>query len=511
MNIEILKNVNFIKVNNFDIKRNGIQLVESEKYIEIHNDPLRTEPLFITKDNNNKLIVFSKFEDFYQIENIDRVFDEAGFWEIVLFGSGLWTRTLYKNVDQMPGASKIIFDKKTNNYEIKRYWDYNVEEDKSIDSIEMAAYGLYNRLDKIFSNLDREQKYILGMSGGLDSRITLAFLSKYLPKENLKLFTYGFDERILEYEFSKEIAIAFGYERPIFHQLKEESYRKAMNYLPKMSGGQIGIGHCHILDFLQKNDNSGYRQISTYFSDAIFGYECSLERKKENINGHSFIQKINKANYLSDDLKNKMIIDTKKLFDSYSTRANYSSLDEYKYITERNQKFHTFLASIQKRFIETDIVYADFDLLTYVLSIPLKFRAQKKLIDYILDNKFDKISSKNFRNISSRDFKVTSSKFQWGGRSSGIYEWYFFKLLNRANAILRPLTKGRIQIFNKYQTEEQERLLYSAFIKELSIVTSKFLASGLISPVGEKFWNRLPLKSNGIGERFNLISLGQLA
>ena len=42
----------------------------------------------------------------------------------------------------------------------------------------------------------------MGMIGGMDSRITLTFLSKYVPKENLELFTYGFDERLLEYKYA---------------------------------------------------------------------------------------------------------------------------------------------------------------------------------------------------------------------------------------------------------------------------------------------------------------------
>ena len=177
MKYEMLKNVNYINVKNFNIKQNGIQIIEDNNKIEIYNDPFRTVPLFITKDLKGKLIIFSNFEDYYKFENVDKSIDEAGFWEIILFGSGLWTRTLYTNVEQMPAASKIIVDKITNEYQIEKYWDFNIVENKSINSLEKAAKGLYNRLDAIFSKLDRNQKYVMGMSGGMDSRITLAIIN----------------------------------------------------------------------------------------------------------------------------------------------------------------------------------------------------------------------------------------------------------------------------------------------------------------------------------------------
>jgi len=270
----ILGNVNFDTVERFDISKNGIQVVENSEQVEVYNDPFRTIPLFIAKNKNSELIIFSNFEDFYKFENIDKTIDEAGFWEIVLFGSGLWTRTLYKNVEQMPSASKIVIDKNTNQYTIDRYWDFNIKEDTNIDSIEKAAKGLYDRLDGIFSKLDRNKKYVMGLSGGMDSRITLAFLSKYVPKENLKLFTFGYDENILEYRYAKEIAMTFGYDEPIFYKLTVSSYRNALDYMPKMTGGQIGINHCHMIDFFKSNNLDEYINISTYYTDAIFGYDC---------------------------------------------------------------------------------------------------------------------------------------------------------------------------------------------------------------------------------------------
>jgi len=101
-------------------------------------------------------------------------------------------------------------------------------------------------------------------------------------------------------------------------------------------------------------------------------------------------------------------------------------------------------------------------------------------------------------------------RFQWGSRFSNIKKWYNFKFLNRVNAVLRPLTKGYIQLFNKYQTEEQDRLLYRDFHEDLKQATEKFANLGLMNKEQKKKWDKLPLKSSGISERYNLIGLGKL-
>jgi len=495
MKYKILENVNYTNVEIFDIKKNGIQIIENDNKIEIYNDPFRTVPLFISKNKNEELIIFSNFEDFYKFENVDKTIDEAGFWEIVLFGSGLWTRTLYKNVKQMPAASKIIIEINTNKYKIEKYWDFNIKVDESIDSMEKAAQGLYDRLDGIFSKLDKNQKYVMGMSGGMDSRITLAFLSKYIPKENLELFTYGFDERLLEYKYACEVVVFLGYNKPKFHKLTKDSYKKAMDYLPQISGGQIGINHCHIIDFLQEYTQNNIL-ISTSYSEVAFSLlvdcnknevESTLEKS---INGMLNIRQDIIAN-IKDDLSLTM--------NSYYQAEQFSSKNEYIYQTERHVKFHEYLSFCISTFSKTKNPFHSLELIQYVMSIPNHLKCKKNLQDYILKNYFD-IQIDN----------ISSSRFQWKDAGSKIYDWYNFKFLNRLNAVLRLLTKGHIQLFNKYQTEEQDRLLYRDFHKDLKKTTQKFVNHGLMNEKQKREWDVLPLRSSGISERYNLISLGKL-
>jgi len=215
---------------------------------------------------------------------------------------------------------------------------------------------------------------------------------------------------------------------------------------------------------------------------------------------------IHNIDFLSIETKDKILEDVKNIFKGFTTKSNFSSLSEYRYLTERNQKFHAYLAYIQKG----DLVLTDFDLLTYMTSVPIEHKEQKKLIDFILNKYFPKVSNEKFENISSRDFNGVNTGFTLGNKLDGMAKWYNFKFLNRANAVLRPLTKGQIQLFNKYQTEEQERLLYRDFHKDLKQATEKFVNLGLMSEEQKQEWDALPLKSSGVGERFGIIGLGEL-
>jgi hypothetical protein len=494
----------------FDINKNGIQLIDHGDTIEIYNDPFRTVPLFVTKNEANELIIFSEFKDYYDFDFVDRSVDEAGFWEIIIFGSGLWTRTLYKNVMQMPSATCLKINKKSEQYSISRYWHYDIKEDESIRSIEQAADGMFEILDDIFSKLDKKQLYFLGMSGGLDCRITLAFLSKHVPKHNIKLFTFGFDKNILEFEYAKNVANSLGVSAPEFHQLSAQSYKEALNYLPSLSGGQISINHCHILDYLRKYNFSDCRHISTYFSDAIFGFDCIFPKKLEEIQFNYYAKIMSNMKNIAPALKEDIFNDSLKIFAGYDVEANFSSLDEFKYVTERNQKFHMLLASLQNRCVVTDFIYADMTLLRYSLSMPMKYRVNKNVIDTLLDKYFKEISSSSLNNISSRDSKNSAFSFQWGNRFSGLLNWYLFRILNRVNSLLRVLTRGEIQILNKYQTEEHERLLYSDFKENLHAATAKFLAMGILSHVQKVEYDQLPIKSEGVAERYAIISLAKI-
>lgn len=494
-------------VKTFNIRQNGLQKITKKDKTEIYVDPFRTIPLFITTDTTGHHHIFSDFSTFYALKNIDKTIDKTGYWQNILMGGCVHTRTLYKNTKQLPGAHKLIVNHTDNTYKIDRYWDFSVQKDPTITKEKMLE-GMFTRLDAMAKKFaDNAQKsnthYTLGMSGGMDCRLLIAFLSRHLKTDALTPFTFGFDERILEYQYAKEVAHTCGFTNTLFHKLDASSYRNALTHMPQQSGGQIGINHCHILDFLKTNAQQNLlpkntQHISTYYTDAILGWDARYPKNIPTNLADNFYTHVTQAYpFLPEKVKEEMIQDGLNVFTPVvKPTTNMSCLPEYKYVTERHQKFHLHLAYMQGHHMPMHIPFADYDLLTYALSVPAQFRANKHWVDDIFAQYFPKIAK----------IKDVSSRFQWGANYSSKREWAHFKALNAANSIIRPLSGGRTELYNPYQTEEADRILRRHFHTDLKSATQKAVLHGLMDTKTKHMFDKLPWRSRGISERLNLIS-----
>ena len=118
----------------------------------------------------------------------------------------------------------------------------------------------------------------------------------------------------------------------------------------------------------------------------------------------------------------------------------------------------------------------------------------------MLEKYFNKISHKSVGDISSNKFfrsnkSISLSKFD-------------FKFRNRLNALLRKITNGLVQIENKYQTEELEKILYY-FKKEL-IESFKLLSDMKVLDKKHEFLKSIPISPKGTNKRYILISIAKL-
>ncbi len=502
-----------VRQTNFDIRQNGIQLIETENDVNIYTDPFRTVPVFITMLTDKTVFVFSDFEQIYQMDSVDKTIDPAGFWEIILFGTGLWTRTLYLNIKQMPSAGKLTIDRQTGTYSISKYWDYNVELDPILNSSEKVSDGLMAALDVAFADLHPSNLYLSGLSGGLDSRINVAMLSRHVSREKIKCFTFGFDRNILEHKFAVSIAEKLDLAKPDFFRLSSSNYQNALTYLPKNSGGQISINHCHILEYFNQNkeDYDDRLFVSTYFTDALFGYACPKQKNIDTPQDCGYFKRLNSSTFIAKEIKDLIADDINNLLVGYdNSRSNYGNIDEYTYIIERNHKFHMYLGFLQGKILTTQPIYANYDLLCYCLSIPIELKFGKRIIDRLLERHFPSIGLERVESISSRSFSAGISSAPGKYRLQKIANYASFRSANVANAFLRRYVSPRYQFFNKYQTEEQEKNLRTEFKKQLEYATSKLLKLGLFDLTSKHFYDRIPIKSLRMAESYIIISLAQI-
>lgn len=447
------------------------------------------------------------------MDSVDKTIDPAGFWEIILFGTGLWTRTLYLNIKQMPSAGKLTIDRQTGTYSISKYWDYNVELDPILNSSEKVSDGLMAALDVAFADLHPSDLYLSGLSGGLDSRINVAMLSRHVSREKIKCFTFGFDRNILEHKFAIDVAKALNLTQPDFFRLSPSNYRNALDYLPKNSGGQIGIKHCHILEYFNKTkgDDNNALFVSTYFTDALFGYACP---DRKNIDTHrecGYLNRLNSNNFIPQEIKEIVTEDLNNLLAGYdNNKSNYGSINEYLYIIERNHKFHMYLGFLQGKIFNTQSIYANYDLLCYCLSIPIDKRFGKRIIDRLLERHFPSVGLDRIESISSRNFSAGISSAPGKNKIQRLGNYASFRGKNIANSLLRQYVSPHYQFFNQYQTEEQEKSFRTEFREELKYATSKLVGLGLFDAHSKKFYDKIPIKSSRMSEVYNIISLDRI-
>jgi hypothetical protein len=495
--IKILDPVDSAKT--FEIDRKGVTFIDDTEYLEVYTDPFRSVPIYI-HEGIGELTIFQLFSSFLKENCSTQDLDQIAFYESLLFGTPLWTRTIYKKIKQLPAATVARINKRTGGYSIRRYWGFDIREDNSIVTMEKAASILHSHLVRIFDNIDSSKNYCMGLSGGMDSRLSLAYLSKRIPKEQLSLFTFGFDKKILEYEYAKAVSASLHMGSVNFHRIDESTYRAAINYLPVQSLGQVAINHSHITSILHSHGERLGTHISNYYSDAIFGYAAKLPRKKYSLKTDAYSVILNSSPFIPDNVREQISDDIAAVIDGYAEESNYSSVNEFIYITERNPKFHFNLAFVQSQYNPTLTPYADFELLKFMISVPLQFREQKVILDEMFRIFFPRVSSSGVKEISSRFSSRFTSKMNW----------WSFRLINASNGILRILSDGRIQIFNKFQTEEQERILYTHFKQDLHNATNKFVSIGLMNAPTKEFYDRLPLRAHGTDSRFTIISLAKL-
>jgi hypothetical protein len=391
-------------------------------------------------------------------------------------------------------------NKASGKFEINRYWSFDISEDKSIKNITDAAAQLNHHLNRIFDAFDVSSDYCMGLSGGMDSRLSLSYLSQRIQKEKIKLFTFGFDSRILEYSYARAVSESLQMGDVQFHKLDAFHYREALDYLPLQSVGHVAINHSHITSFLRRFSGECGTQISNYYSDAIFGYAAQSSKIFLLAGEDNYSAKLNTVKFISADIKDEIKSDISKVLDEYNENSNYSSKNEYLYVTERNPKFHLNLAYCQSLIVPTQTPYADVDLLKFMISVPLAYREQKVILDEVFKMYFPSVGATNIEQISSR----------FSSRFTSYADWFIFRYLNASNGIFRVLSGGTFQLFNKYQTEEQERLLFSHFRHELRSATDKFTSLGILNATAKQYYDRLSLRATGADSRFALISLGRL-
>ncbi len=442
-------------LSDFAKKHKGILVYTGPDYIEVYNDPFASVPLYMA-NKGKKYLLTTDFRLCYDYaEGIDRV----GIYETLLYGSGIGIRTIFNNIQQFPAASRCVLNE--NGGRILPYWNYTILQRADMEEEAVAAEQVYLKLQAIFSKY-KGDKIVMGLSGGVDSRLSACMLAGTGQKD-VMLYTFGYSRHIKEYRIACAVAKRLGFAQPHFVPLKAKDYMNNLS-VPIKTGGGIALNHMHMYRCLSEYDSEDKAiALSNYYSDAVMGWDARAEKAKESMEESAYYSTLQNTELrIPWEMKREIEKDLAVLAERYpGDKGNFSCMDEFIYVIERNPKFHVRLSALCRERMPVELPYADYELLELMLSIPIKYRAEKRVEQYILDNYFF-----SMKDISSRRYfgRGESTEKRYGLADKIYYRtgYYIMRFLNLVNVLLACVSGDRLQVINPYQTENQTIVLNSA-------------------------------------------------
>ena len=483
-------------VNLFEKK--GIFVRETEEYLEVYNDPYCSIPIYVYT-NEDEVCLTSSF-----VELLDNPLhiDKVGVYETLYFGSALHDRTMFREIKQLPAASYVKINKMTRDFCIETYWDFDIRENSDIQSEDEAADTVWDALCDVFKAY-RDKDLLMGISGGLDSRLSLCVLNQVADINKTDTFTFGHNKKILDYTLAKKVCEELGMKKgQEFFKLDGEAYLDSMS-LPVKSGGAIGIHHSHAYWCLQQMDTENKTLVSNYYSDAIMGYDCVKIDYEDTVENCDYYKKVMEDRWhLSEEIKQEICNDIRKITSRRKQNANFSCYNEFIYLVERNPKFHIRLSHMYSEHMEVVLPYAQFTVLETLISLPLKYRYRKKIEYLILARKF-----KDMRDISSTRYAAfdDAEQSKW---SKLYYDMGFLRMraVNMTNCGLGIISSGRWHLSNKYITENHLMIMNKYFLEYRKQACKDLFERGIITEQQKENISKVCRRTQDAHIAFDLIS-----
>ncbi len=347
----------------------GIFIDKKNDSVVIFNDQLGLNDIFYYY-KNNQLIIANKFVNFFSIKNFSKNdLDLTALGEFLLYEHVFLDRTFIKNIKLLKYATLKKFDLRQNKTKEKKYWSYVFKEKKKINRNEVMKKLdiLLRKSIKRIHLLNQNKRFLIGLSGGLDSRL----LAKYAMQEGIDLYPFVFSNKNSDtFYISKKIAqmLNLTLKQLIIRDDYWKWKNKHLKYDPMMN--IMYTSYYSIAKNLDKNKI----MLTGFNGDNLFG---SHIRKIDFSSSINFIDKIN-SKYM---LKIKKSIISQKLLNSLNKDIlKYKQFDH----DWKNKELFNF-ESRQLRFIKNSpsfsfygdfennfSIFSDIDLVNFVLELPIK-------------------------------------------------------------------------------------------------------------------------------------------
>jgi asparagine synthase (glutamine-hydrolysing) len=178
-----------------------------EKKIFLARDRIGIKPLLYHYNlQDNKLIFASEQKAILQNEKIKRALNKSALTQFLTYAYTVDGTTLFQGVNELLPGHYLVFQK--NELKINQYWDLPNSMDNIKNHYDESYYAKTLR-----EKLEKAVKYRMisdvpvgaFLSGGVDSSIIVALMSKYMP-EKMNTFCIGFNDPSDELKYARIVA-----------------------------------------------------------------------------------------------------------------------------------------------------------------------------------------------------------------------------------------------------------------------------------------------------------------
>lgn len=257
---------------NFAVKLNGAFVAAiwdvMRRKLLLVNDRLGLYPLYYSL-HNGALLFASGVRSLLVDSSLPRNVDWTAIAQFLTFDHLLDDRTLLESVRLLPQGSILSYsDGKT---QIKRYWEINYPQNYPLRS-EQDYMDEFSAL--ISQSVARQAPGGLPggilLSGGLDSRMLLAYLTSELREKPLRSFTWGIpgcdDAR-----YAREVAKKAGSEHHFF-ELKPDWLLAKAEQAVRITDGMANLINLHAFATLDEEAELANVIYKGFLGDAMFGF-----------------------------------------------------------------------------------------------------------------------------------------------------------------------------------------------------------------------------------------------
>lgn len=412
----------------------------------LSRDNIGKKPLYYTV-NNNRFYFASELKAFISNPGISKKLNDRAIYDYLTYSMVPSPETMFNDIHKLP-ASHYLFFRPGQEIVTQQYWSPVNPAPYNTDSEEQIVETLREKLENS-AQLRMEADVEVGvlLSGGLDSSINLACLTKHTTK-TIKAFSVGFENKNgyrNEFEYAKKVASFFKAEYnelmlnekdfinflpdmiyyqdeptsdpaniPI-HYISKEAQKQGVKVLLGGEGSdELFVGYelwdiarkfeslmqgkpniARLFGFLHRS--SPFKNKRTYYhswykkvakDQPVFwsGTELRSEKEKRNILSPDFLNRI--GNYTS-------FSPFQALYDSFSSNENLGS---YSWMTSSDLLFRLpdlLLARLDRMMMAASVEgrypFLDTELIEYAMKIPPHLKNKNNQEKYILKKAFEGI------------------------------------------------------------------------------------------------------------------------